>query len=117
MWLPLAEASSQESQGLLIYDVKCAYCTDEIHVFNYMAPQSTLNCFSPLASLITQYNYLLSMRQLNMRAMEINSKINVVMEEGEKTMLNSMAEAGAPITYFNNSMAEVSQAKLCDGVD
>ena len=88
---------------LLFYDVICTYCKDEIHVFNYMPPQATLQCFSALSSLIPQYNTLQSLRELAIHAVHLNSKLSLVLEEQEKVLLNSIADAGSCITHLSNN--------------
>ena len=83
---------------LLKYDVTCSYCEDEIHVFNYIQPQATLTCFSPLSGLIFHYNNLLSLRELTLRAEVWNAKPNIILEEQEKTFINDVTNTGACIT-------------------
>jgi hypothetical protein len=84
---------------LLKYEVNCSYCEDEIHVFNYIQPQATLTCFSPLSGLIYQYNNLLSLRELSMRAEVWNARPNIVLEEQEKTFINDVTNTGACISH------------------
>lgn len=83
---------------LLRYEVSCSYCEDEIHVFNYIQPQATLTCFSPLSGLIFQYNNLLSLRELALRAEVWNARPNIVLEEQEKSFINDVTNTGACIT-------------------
>lgn len=83
---------------LLKYEVSCSYCEDEIHVFNYIQPQATLTCFSPLSGLIFHYNNLLSLRELALRAEVWNARPNIVLEEQEKTFINDVTNTGACIT-------------------
>lgn len=99
---------------LLKYEVNCSYCEDEIHVFNYILPQATLTCFSPLSGLIYQYNNLLSLRELSMRAEVWNARPNIVLEEQEKTFINDVTNTGACITQqvhqqFTNGMEQNSR--------
>lgn len=107
---------------LLKYEVNCAYCDDEIHVFNYVTPQATLTCFSPLSGLIFHYNTLLALRELAQRAEVWNARPNIVLEEQEKTFINDVANTGACIHQQfsagmeqNNRMAR--QETLMDMVD
>ena len=81
-------------------------------MFNFVQPHSTLICFSPLATLIPQYNALLSVRQLAMRTMEINAQNSLVLEEQDKTMLNSVADTGACIARLSTTLSEVSLCTL-----
>jgi len=66
---------------LLIYDVTTTYCNDDIYIFDYVPPHATLLCFSPLAALIPLYNALVSVREIDVRAMDLNAKPCVVLEE------------------------------------
>ena len=93
---------------MLFYDVTCTYCQDEIHVFNYIEPHATLNCYLPLSSLIPQYSTLMSMRELALNATMLNSKPNVVLEEQEKVMINSIADTGSCITHLANPISQAS---------
>ena len=86
-----------QNPPLLKYEVNCSYCEDEIHVFNYIQPQATLTCFSPLSSLIFHYNNLLSLRELALRAEVWNARPNFVLEEQEKTFINDVTNTGACI--------------------
>ena len=87
----------------MVHSCICTYCKDEIHVFNYMPPQATLQCFSALSSLIPQYNTLQSLRELAIHAVHLNSKLSLVLEEQEKVLLNSIADAGSCITHLSNN--------------
>ena len=74
----------QKSEGhkpLLFYDVITTYCKDKIHVFNYVQPHATLNCYSPMASLIPHYNTLLAMRELRLNSVAWNAKPKIALEE------------------------------------
>jgi hypothetical protein len=74
--------SDGEEPPLLIYDVTTSYCNnDDIYIFDYVSPQGTLLCFSPLATLIPLYNALVSVREIDVRAMDLNAKPCVVLEE------------------------------------
>ena len=68
-----------------------------------MPPQATLQCFSALSSLIPQYNTLQSLRELAIHAVHLNSKLSLVLEEQEKVLLNSIADAGSCITHLSNN--------------
>jgi hypothetical protein len=74
-------APDGEEAPLLIYNVTSSYCSDDIYIFDYVPPQATLLCFSPLASLIPLYNALVSVREIDVRAMDLNAKPCVVLEE------------------------------------
>lgn len=90
---------------LLKYEVNCSYCEDQIHVFNYITPQATLTCFSPLSGLIFHYNTLLSLRELAQRAEIWNARPNIVLEEQEKTFINDVANTGACITQVHQQFS------------
>lgn len=94
-------------EPLLVYDVVCPYCKEDIHIFNYIQPHAMLDCFSPLASLIPQYNALCSVRELTLRTTENNSHYSFAIEEQDKTMLNSVADTGACISRMPNHLAQV----------
>ena len=103
------KASEQEegaSMPLLFYDVTSLYCKEPIHVFNYVMPHANLTCFSPLASLIPQYNTLVSLRELSLHAIAWNSKPSIVLEEQEKLLLNGVADSGACITMQSNPLTQ-----------
>ena len=91
--------------SLLKYEVSCSYCEDEIHVFNYVQPQATLTCFSPLSGLIFHYNNLLSLRELALRAEVWNARPNMVLEEQEKTFINDVTNTGACITQVHQQFS------------
>jgi len=103
------EDDDSEGAPLLFYDVLCTYCRDKIHVFNYMQPHATLNCYSPLASLIPQYNTLLSLRENALQAVHWNATPKMALEEQEKVMINGLADSGSCITQIthNNPIAQV----------
>lgn len=88
---------------LLFYDVTCSYCQDDIYVFNYIQPHATLTCFSPLSSLIPQYNTLITTREYSLQATAWNSKPKIALEEQDKVMLNSIAESGSCISQISQS--------------
>ena len=94
-----------QNPPLLRYDVNCSYCDDEIHVFNYVQPQATLTCYSPLSGLIFHYNNLLSMRELALRAEVWNARPNIVLEEQEKTFINDVTNTGACITQVHQQFS------------
>jgi hypothetical protein len=101
-----AETASSSSGPLLIYDVTSTHCSEPLHVFNYVHPHATLNCYSPLAALIPLYNALLSVREVDLRAMLLNAQPSLVLEEQDKTMMNSIAESGSCIANMSNSLSD-----------
>jgi len=105
-----SSSSTSSYEPLLCYDVISTYCKDKIHVFNYVQPHATLNCYSPLSSLIPCYNALLSMRELSLRGMVLNSKPNLCLEEQEKVMINSITDAGSCITHISNPLSQVKHS-------
>jgi hypothetical protein len=102
-----ADNSHHSSEPLLVYDVTCAYCEEDIHVFNFVQPHAMLDCFSPLAVLIPQYNALCSVRELALRTLENNAHHNIAIEEQDKTLLNSVADTGACIARMPNHLSQV----------
>jgi len=106
--------SARGSSELLFYDVTSSYCDseEEIYVFNYMQPHATLNCYSPLSSLIPQYNSLITTREYALQATCWNAKPKMALEEQDKVMLNSIAESGSCISQISqsNPIAQVSCA-------
>jgi hypothetical protein len=90
---------------LLKYEVNCAYCEDQIHVYNYIQPQATLTCFSPLSGLISHYNTVMALRELAQRAEVWNARPNIVLEEQEKTFINDVTNTGACITQVHQQFS------------
>lgn len=104
-------SKSKKSSGngpLLVYDVTCTYCKDDIHVFNFVQPHAMLECFSPLAALIPQYNALLAVRTLALRTMEFNAKNNLVLEQQDKLLINSAADTGVSLGRMSTHLSEVN---------
>jgi len=77
-----------------------------------MQPHATLNCYSPLSSLIPQYNSLITTREYALQATCWNAKPKMALEEQDKVMLNSIAESGSCISQISqsNPIAQVSCA-------
>jgi hypothetical protein len=105
-----AKAVEHDDEPLLVYDVTCPYCKEDIHVFNFVQPHTMLDCFSPLAVLIPQYNALCAVRELALRTMESNAHSNNAIEEQDKTMLNSVADSGAAIGRLPTQLAQGVQS-------
>ena len=99
--------TSKRSEPLLVYDVTCTYCKDDVHVFNFIQPHAMLECFSPLAALIPQYNALLAVRSLALRTMEFNARNNLVLEQQDKLMINSAADTGVSLGRMSTHLSEV----------
>ena len=102
----VSSETSSRNEPLLMYDVTSSQCRDPIYVFNYAQPHGTLICYSPLATLIPIYNSLLSVREIDLSATLLNAKPCMVLEEQDKTMMNSIAESGSCIANMSNSLSD-----------
>ena len=94
---PRGNTEPMHNPPLLRYDVISSHCDDPIHVFNFCPPQANLNCTSPLASCITHYLTLLSLRESAKRAEDWNSRVNLALEEKDDRSLNDMINSGGGI--------------------
>lgn len=104
-WTVQPSRDKKPGQPLLLYDVKCQYCTEPIHVVAYAEPSIYFTCNSPLVSLLGPYTDLLLLRAQTQAAETWNSRPNFVIQELDATKINDAMQLGVCI---NKSTASVS---------
>lgn len=69
-----------------------------LRVCPYTRPHRFYSCTSPLSTLITHHQRLATARRCSDRADDWNSRPKMVLEHGDKRLINDVANAGQAIT-------------------
>ena len=80
---------------VLYYDIELNGIDCEFYVYEYIIPDLTMQCISPLSSIIPLYIRLQISRTCRMRGEEWNSSARFAVEHEERMQQNQLAEDGA----------------------
>eukprot|EP00961_Rhodomonas_salina_P106449 1433625-Rhodomonas_salina.3 len=88
---------TREDEPLVFYNVTLNGVECEFEVFEFIAPDYTMECISPLSTVIQHFIRLQVSRTCKMRSDEWNSSTRFAVEHNEKMLLNQMADDGSAL--------------------
>ncbi len=88
---------------LLYYKVRLTGVETDFRVFEYIKPDFTMQCISPLSSVIPLYIRTQISRTCKMRCDEWNASARIAVEHNEKMLNNQLAEDGTCLNSMENS--------------
>eukprot|EP00961_Rhodomonas_salina_P193404 2610852-Rhodomonas_salina.1 len=82
------------SNSLLYYDVRLSGVESDFNVFEYTKPDLTMQCVSPLSTVIAPYIRLQVTRACKMRCEEWNASVKMAVEMSDKMQANQLGDDG-----------------------
>jgi hypothetical protein len=115
----VGEKRKKPPESILYYDVTLVGLDCEFSVFEFCKPDMTMQCVSPVSTVIASYIRLQVTRACKMRCEEWNASVHVAIEMNEKVQMNQLSDDGTVLqgaasnTYFEN----VFEDSLTDSTD
>jgi hypothetical protein len=115
------ERARRHVDQLVMYNIQLQGVDCDFHVFEFRKPDLTMQCVSPLSTVIGTYIRLMITRAAKMKCEEWNASIKLSVENSDKLLSNQMADDGMALntsavnphfdSLYEDTLAESTESR------